>query len=91
MLFILLYIPCVSTMSAIKQEASRKYMWLGIFWSLFLAYMAATLFYQIASWFASLSQDDKLMYSAALSMLIAILIIIRLFKVWRTKRALPIT
>lgn len=91
LLFILLYIPCVSTMSAIKQEASRKYMWLGIFWSLFLAYMAATLFYQIASWFASLSQDDKLMYSAALSMLIAILIIIRLFKVWRTKRALPIT
>ena len=91
LLFILLYIPCVSTMSAIKQEANRKYMWLGIFWSLFLAYVAATLFYQTANWFVSLSQADKMLYSAVPSTLVAILILRRLFKVWRRKHALPIT
>ena len=34
LLFILLYIPCVSTMVVIRQEASRKLMWFSIIWSL---------------------------------------------------------
>ena len=49
LLFILLYIPCVSTMAAIKQEASRKLMWFSILWSLIVAYAAAVLFYQLAT------------------------------------------
>lgn len=50
MLFILLYIPCVSTMAAIRQEASRRLMWFSILWSLIVAYSASVLFYQIATY-----------------------------------------
>jgi ferrous iron transport protein B len=46
LLFILLYIPCVSTMAAIRQEASRGLMWFSVAWSFLLAYAAAVLFYQ---------------------------------------------
>jgi ferrous iron transport protein B len=49
LLFILLYIPCVSTMAVIKQEASGKLMWFSIIWSLVVAYAAAVLFYQLAT------------------------------------------
>jgi ferrous iron transport protein B len=49
LLFVLLYIPCVSTMAAIRQEASRKLMWFSIGWSSFVAYTTAVLFYQIAT------------------------------------------
>ena len=49
LLFILLYIPCVSTMAAIRQEASRKLMWFSITWSLIVAYTVAVLFYQLAT------------------------------------------
>ena len=49
LLFILLYIPCVSTMAAIRQEASRKLMWFSIAWSFIVAYAAAVLFYQLAT------------------------------------------
>lgn len=48
LLFILLYIPCISTMAAIRQEASRKLMWFSIVWSFLVAYTAALSFYQIA-------------------------------------------
>ena len=49
LLFILLYIPCVSTMAAIRQEASRKLMWFSITWSFIVAYATATSFYQLAT------------------------------------------
>jgi len=49
LLFILLYIPCVSTMAAIRQEASRKLMWFSVAWSFVVAYSAAVLFYQLAT------------------------------------------
>ncbi|RUR00065.1 Fe(2+) transporter permease subunit FeoB [Legionella septentrionalis] len=49
LLFILLYIPCVSTMAAIRQEATRKLMWFSVAWSLLVAYAAAVSFYQLAT------------------------------------------
>lgn len=49
LLFILLYIPCVSTMAAIRQEASRRLMWFSVSWSFIVAYAAAVLFYQLAT------------------------------------------
>lgn len=49
LLFILLYVPCVSTMAAIRQEATRRLMWFSIVWSMGLAYGVAVFFYQIAS------------------------------------------
>lgn len=49
LLFILLYIPCVSTMGVIRQEAGKRLMWFSVAWSLFVAYVVAVLFYQLAT------------------------------------------
>lgn len=49
LLFVLLYIPCVSTMAVIRQEASKRFMWFSITWSFLIAYAAAVLFYQVAT------------------------------------------
>lgn len=48
LLFILLYIPCVSTMAVIRQEAGRSLMWFSIIWSFVLAYALAVIFFQMA-------------------------------------------
>lgn len=53
LLFILLYIPCVSTMAAIRQEATRRLMWFSIAWSIGLAYTSAVLFYQTSLWMSN--------------------------------------
>ncbi|MGL5741180.1 MAG: Fe(2+) transporter permease subunit FeoB [Legionella sp.] len=50
LLFVLLYIPCVSTMAVIRQEANRGLMWLSILWSFIVAYTSAVLFYQVVKW-----------------------------------------
>lgn len=49
LLFVLLYVPCVSVMGAIARESSRRWMAFSIFWGLNLAFSLATLFYQFAT------------------------------------------
>lgn len=49
LVFVLLYIPCVSTMAVIRQEVNRRYMWFSIIWSFLVAYSTAVLIYQIGS------------------------------------------
>lgn len=49
LLFILLYIPCVSTIAVIRSETTKRWMWFSVGWSTFVAYLTATLFYQIAT------------------------------------------
>ena len=57
LLFVLLYIPCVSTMAVIRQEANAKLMWFSVGWSLILAYFVAVLFYQLATISAHVEQS----------------------------------
>ncbi len=49
LLFILLYIPCVSTIAVIRSETTRRLMWFSVTWSTVIAYLTATLFYQMAT------------------------------------------
>ncbi len=49
LLFILLYTPCVAAIAAIKRETGTRWATFSVFWSLFLAYSMATLFYQVAT------------------------------------------
>ncbi|MEN5017209.1 Fe(2+) transporter permease subunit FeoB [Erwinia sp. Eh17-17] len=49
LIFVLLYVPCVSVMGAIARESSSRWMLFSILWGLDLAYSLATLFYQLAS------------------------------------------
>lgn len=46
LIFVLLYVPCVSVMGAIARESSRGWMTFSILWGLNIAYSLATLFYQ---------------------------------------------
>jgi ferrous iron transport protein B len=47
-LFILLYFPCAATIGAIAREAGTAWAGFVAFWSSSVAYVSATLFYQIA-------------------------------------------
>lgn len=75
LLFVLLYIPCVSTMAAIKQEANKQLMWISIAWSFIVAYAAAVTFYQAAKLFAHPQQS----IAWIVAILLSLFLIIRLF------------
>lgn len=63
--FILLYLPCVSTMAAIKQETSSRFMWLSVGWSFLIAYLLAVVVYQVTSF--SLHPYESLIWLLGLS------------------------
>lgn len=46
LIFVLLYIPCISVMGAIARESSRGWMIFSALWGLNLAYSLSTLYYQ---------------------------------------------
>ncbi|WP_340620241.1 Fe(2+) transporter permease subunit FeoB [Xenorhabdus siamensis] len=52
LIFVLLYVPCVSVMGAIARETSRGWMTFSILWGLNVAYSLAALFYQVATFSA---------------------------------------
>ncbi|WP_127957029.1 Fe(2+) transporter permease subunit FeoB [Serratia microhaemolytica] len=49
LIFVLLYVPCISVMGAIARESSRGWVMFSILWGLNIAYSLATLFYQLAT------------------------------------------
>ncbi len=49
LIFVLLYIPCISVMGAIARESSRGWMGFSVLWGLNIAYSLSTLFYQVTS------------------------------------------
>ena len=50
LIFVLLYVPCISVMGAIARESSRGWMGFSILWGLNIAYSLSTLFYQTVSY-----------------------------------------
>jgi len=53
LLFILLYTPCVAAMGAIKNEVGTRWAGFAAIWSFLLAYLMATLCFQIGSFFVA--------------------------------------
>jgi len=49
LIFVLLYIPCISVMGAIARESSRGWMGFSVLWGLNIAYSLSTVFYQAAN------------------------------------------
>lgn len=81
LIFVLLYVPCVSVMGAIARESSRGWMLFSIGWGLNLAYSLATLFYQLATF-----SDHPL----SSSLIVLAVIGFNLLLWWKLKRtALP--
>ncbi|MCW7546725.1 Fe(2+) transporter permease subunit FeoB [Photorhabdus sp. APURE] len=57
LIFVLLYVPCVSVMGAIARETSRGWMTFSILWGLNVAYSISALFYQMVT-FSQHSQSS---------------------------------
>lgn len=57
LLFILLYVPCVAAIAAVKRETGTRWALFSVFWSLYLAYSMATSFYQLATFFEHPTQS----------------------------------
>jgi ferrous iron transport protein B len=51
LLFVLLYIPCVSTIGALNREVGKGWAWLSTIWSFAIAYVVAVGFYQSVTWY----------------------------------------
>ena len=49
LLFVLLYIPCISTIGVIAREIGKGWAYLSTFWSFSIAYTVAVLFFQLAT------------------------------------------
>ncbi len=49
LLFVLLYIPCISATAVMAKELNKKWALFSVFWSTGIAYAVATSFYQLAS------------------------------------------
>lgn len=49
LLFILLYVPCVAAIAAVKRETGTRWALFSVLWSLYLAYSISVSFYQIAN------------------------------------------
>ena len=71
LLFILLYTPCVAAMGAIKNEVGSRWAGFAAIWSFLLAYLMATLCFQVGNFFvapmmASISISAALLCFAAI-------------------------
>jgi len=53
LLFILLYTPCVAAMGAIKSEVGTRWAGFAAIWSFLLAYLMATLCFQVGNFFVA--------------------------------------
>jgi ferrous iron transport protein B len=45
--FVLLYVPCMAAVSAMRQEFGSRWMWTQIFFTFMLAWVAAVLVFQV--------------------------------------------
>jgi ferrous iron transport protein B len=50
LLFVLLYFPCISAVAAMWRESSFRWAAFSALWTTTLAYVVATIFYQVATW-----------------------------------------
>lgn len=49
LLFVLLYVPCITTTAVMARELNRGWTWFSVIWSTALAYGVAVIFYQAAT------------------------------------------
>ena len=66
LIFVLLYVPCVSVMGAVTRESSTRWMLFSNFWGLNLAYSLAALFFQLAT-FVSHPQSSAIIIAAVVA------------------------
>ncbi len=50
LLFILLYVPCVAVLGAVRREAGTRWVWLVAGWTTYVGYTVATGYYQLVNY-----------------------------------------
>ena len=81
LLFVLLYIPCISTLAIIRQEVGRFWQWFALLWSLWIAYSVSSLFYQLATFSVHPLQSIVWVMGEGIAWMLLIL----MFKHWKPK------
>ena len=76
LIFVLLYVPCVSVMGAVTRESSTRWMLFSNFWGLNLAYSLAALVFQLAT-FASHPQSSAIIIVAVVAFNLLLWLILR--------------
>lgn len=80
LIFVLLYVPCVSVMGAIARETNKSWMTFSILWGLNVAYSLSALFYQTATF----SQHPQ---SSVITIIAVVVFNLALFTVLRRMRS----
>ncbi|HGY3563926.1 TPA: Fe(2+) transporter permease subunit FeoB [Pseudomonas aeruginosa] len=78
LVFVLLYVPCVTAMGAIARESSKGWMAFSVLWGLNVAYSLATLCYQVAT-FAAHPERSVLTIAVVLVFNLILMTCLRLF------------
>ncbi len=73
LLFVLLYFPCIATTSTAYKESSSGWALFMVVWATGIAYLTATLFYQLANFSQHPSQSIAWVIAATVIMLLVIL------------------
>lgn len=81
LIFVLLYIPCISVMGAIARESSRGWMGFSVLWGLNIAYSLSTLFYQVASY----NQHPRYSLTCILSVILFNVVVLGLLRRARSR------
>jgi ferrous iron transport protein B len=81
LIFVLLYIPCISVMGAIARESSRGWMGFSVLWGLNIAYSLSTLFYQVSSF----HQHPRYSLTCILSVLLFNIVVLGLLRRARSR------
>ncbi len=71
LLFVLLYSPCVAAIATIRRETGWRWMWFAVAWATYLAYAAATLYYQAATYAQHPFQSQVYLSAVLASFLLA--------------------
>jgi ferrous iron transport protein B len=82
MLFVLLYVPCVSTIAVTAKEAGMRWALLSTLWSLSIAYVFAVVIYQGGLWFQYFSWTQPLWIVGGLIYLFCFIMAMKKFAFW---------
>lgn len=77
LLFVLLYVPCVTTMAAMSRELNRGWTLFSVAWSFFVAYAVAVGFYQVATFQAHAASSSAWLL-ALTAIFFSVVLILRL-------------
>lgn len=90
MLFILMYFPCVAAMAAIYREVNLRWTLFVASWTTGLAYMAATSFYQLAT-FSRHPVFSAIWLGGCILVAVAVILLMRFLGQDKGPKAIPVT